>query len=58
MNPEIDCSVDSKVISKVERNCTEDSLAAESQDNLNYALDKKLDRKFDLHIVPWLFGIQ
>lgn len=20
-------------------------------------LDKKLDRKFDLHIIPWLFGI-
>lgn len=20
-------------------------------------LDKKIDRKFDLHIVPWIFGI-
>jgi hypothetical protein len=24
---------------------------------LDPIIDKRLDRKFDLHIVPWLFGI-
>jgi len=29
----------------------------EEQVYLDPQLDKRLDRKFDLHIVPWLFGI-
>lgn len=24
---------------------------------LDPLLDKRLDRKFDLHIIPWIFGI-
>ena len=27
------------------------------QANLNPLLDRRLNRKFDLHILPWLFGI-
>lgn len=34
--------------------------AVEGEDaygNADQRLDKRIDRKFDLHIVPWLFGI-
>lgn len=30
---------------------------AETQVDLDSHLDEILDRKFDIHIVPWLFGI-
>lgn len=31
--------------------------AGKHQDIDFRTLDKKIDRKFDLHIVPWVFGI-
>lgn len=31
--------------------------AGKHQDVDFRALDKKIDHKFDLHIVPWVFGI-
>lgn len=57
MDPEKDGTADSCKHPKVEGTHVEDLTAAESQDDSFSHLDKILDRKFDLHIVPWLFGI-
>lgn len=34
-----------------------EKLAAEGLYDTDPALDKRVTRKFDLHIIPWLFGI-
>ncbi|KAM0819188.1 putative Major facilitator superfamily domain-containing protein [Seiridium cardinale] len=43
--------------SKAEAGHFEDTQGIESFQDLDTHLDAKIDRKFDLHIVPWLFGI-
>lgn len=35
----------------------EDSQTIESAQDVDTSLDKRIDRKFDYHIVPWIFGI-
>jgi hypothetical protein len=34
-----------------------EKLSAEEPYHTDPALDKRVTRKFDLHIIPWLFGI-
>lgn len=34
-----------------------EKLAAEETYDTDPALDRRVTRKFDLHIIPWLFGI-
>ena len=34
-----------------------EKLSAEEPYDTDPALDKRVTRKFDLHIIPWLFGI-
>ncbi len=36
---------------------TDKALALEAQREIDPAMDKRLTRLFDLHIIPWLFGI-
>jgi hypothetical protein len=57
MDPEKESPLNSGDHPKVEGSHVEDLVVAESQDDTNFHLDRILDRKFDLRIVPWLFGI-
>jgi len=48
---------DNDAIAKLDIGHTEKALLEAEQWEENPELDKRLNRKFDLHILPWLFGI-
>jgi len=48
---------DNDAIAKLDIGHTEKALIEAEQWEENPELDKRLNRKFDLHILPWLFGI-
>lgn len=50
-------SHDLKPITGVDRLPAKEIEFAQVQSELDPAIDKRVTRKFDTHIIPWLFGI-